>query len=230
MITQLFFDFFGTLVSYSEGIGNNPMLRTREAFAAHGISWNSLEFSILFNDVWTDLEIEASSTMREYDMREGMSRILRQARVSASDDEVATLSEVYVADWSGSVGAIDGVAEMILRLGLPATVVSNTHHPPLVPRLIEQFQLRSLIGPILTSVEHGFRKPHPSIYTAALTAAECRPEEALFIGDNALCDYRGPRQQGMQAVLVSGEPVSGVPEEHRLVTILDVERWLTTHS
>ena len=37
---------------------------------------------------------------------------------------------------------------------------------------------------IVVSDEHGWRKPHPQIFTDALSVLGVRPEEALFVGDS----------------------------------------------
>ena len=54
---------------------------------------------------------------------------------------------------------------------------------------------------IVSSCELGYRKPHPSIYEAALTAMGVRPEETLFVGDRLDADVAGPAALGMRTVL-----------------------------
>ena len=43
-------------------------------------------------------------------------------------------------------------------------------------------------------------KPAPFIFSAALSAANCRPEEAVYIGDSLLHDVVGARKSGLHSV------------------------------
>ena len=51
----------------------------------------------------------------------------------------------------------------------------------------------------IPGIEHGFRKPHPTIYQRALAAARLDPADVLFVGDDAECDYHGPKAAGIRA-------------------------------
>jgi putative hydrolase of the HAD superfamily len=94
-----------------------------------------------------------------------------------------------------------------LRIGL----ISNTH------RCLSSFQthfaLGGLIAAAVSSSEHGYMKPHPSIFEAALRQLGVAPHEAMMVGDSLSQDIAGARRLGMQAVLVcrSGAlpPVAG---------------------
>lgn len=90
-----------------------------------------------------------------------------------------------------------------IRLGL----ISNTH------RCLETFQrhfaLQGLIAAAVSSSSHGFMKPHPSIFEAALARAGVHsPADAVMVGDSLPHDIEGARRIGMRGVLVSrsGEP------------------------
>jgi putative hydrolase of the HAD superfamily len=87
--------------------------------------------------------------------------------------------------------AADGV-----RLGL----VSNSH------RCLDAFQahfaLRGLISAAVSSPEHGFMKPHPSIFAEAVRRLDVRPGEALMVGDSVRHDVEGALLAGLRAALV----------------------------
>lgn len=96
------------------------------------------------------------------------------------------------------------------RIGL----ISNTH------RCLASFQSHFELGPFITaavsSSEHGFLKPHPSIFRAALEMVGVEPDDGVMVGDSLAHDIAGARQVGMRAVLLtrSGEPsaaAAGVP-------------------
>jgi FMN phosphatase YigB (HAD superfamily) len=53
-------------------------------------------------------------------------------------------------------------------------------------------------------------------YHAHLDAIGRNAGDVVFIGDNAECDYFGPREAGIESYLIAARPVSGVSELHRL--------------
>jgi putative hydrolase of the HAD superfamily len=83
-----------------------------------------------------------------------------------------------------------------LRIGL----VSNSH------RCLESFQshfeLQGLIDATISSPDHGFMKPHPSIFSEALDRLATPPSEALMVGDSIRDDVDGAVRAGMRAALV----------------------------
>jgi HAD superfamily hydrolase (TIGR01549 family) len=95
------------------------------------------------------------------------------------------------------------LVEQGIRLGL----ISNTH------RSLETFQvhfaLEGLVAATVSSSEHGYLKPHPSIFEAALRLVDVPPEEAVMVGDSFKHDIAGALSVGMRGVLLkrSGEPL-----------------------
>jgi putative hydrolase of the HAD superfamily len=83
-----------------------------------------------------------------------------------------------------------------VRIGL----ISNSH------RCLESFQshfeLRGLIDATISSPDHGFMKPHPSIFSEALQRLGVQPSEAVMVGDSVRDDVEGALRAGMRAVLV----------------------------
>jgi HAD superfamily hydrolase (TIGR01549 family) len=57
------------------------------------------------------------------------------------------------------------------------------------------------------SRSHGWTKPHPSIFRAALERLEVEPEEAAMVGDSPEDDIEGAKALGMQAFLLDREGV-----------------------
>ena len=81
------------------------------------------------------------------------------------------------------------------RLGL----ISNSHRCLL--SFQEHFDLRGFAAAVSSS-EHGFMKPHPSIFEAALAQAGVEAAEAVMVGDSVAHDIEGARRSGMRGVLV----------------------------
>ena len=59
---------------------------------------------------------------------------------------------------------------------------------------------------------HGWTKPHPSIFRAALERLEVEPEEAAMVGDSPEDDIEGAKALGMRAFLLDRE---GLHPEHK---------------
>jgi HAD superfamily hydrolase (TIGR01662 family) len=84
--------------------------------------------------------------------------------------------------------------------GIKIGLISNSHRS--MQAFEEHFELRGLISAAVTSHEHGYMKPHPSIFAAALAQAGVAAEESLMVGDSIAHDIEGARRAGMRGVLV----------------------------
>jgi putative hydrolase of the HAD superfamily len=94
-------------------------------------------------------------------------------------------------------GALRTLRDQGVRLGL----ISNSH------RCLESFQshfeLDGLIAVTVSSSDHGFMKPHPSIFQEALRLMAVAPSEAAMVGDSLAHDVLGARQAGMRGILLA---------------------------
>jgi len=83
-----------------------------------------------------------------------------------------------------------------LKIGL----ISNSHRS--LDDFVEHFRLHGLVAAAVSSAEHGYLKPHPSIFEAALAQAGVEAREALMVGDSLTHDVRGAHAVGMRGVLL----------------------------
>ena len=83
-----------------------------------------------------------------------------------------------------------------LRIGL----ISNSHR--CLASFQTHFDLEGLFSVALSSSDHGYMKPHRSIFEAALRAVEVEPREAVMVGDSFAHDVEGARRLGMRGILV----------------------------
>jgi putative hydrolase of the HAD superfamily len=116
----------------------------------------------------------------------------------------ACAREIY-AEWAAcqhfemydDVAAVLGVlAGAGIRIGL----ISNSHR--CLASFQSHFELQGLVTATVSSSEHGFMKPHASIFTAALQLVDVRADEALMVGDSVQQDVEGALRAGMRAVLL----------------------------
>jgi putative hydrolase of the HAD superfamily len=83
-----------------------------------------------------------------------------------------------------------------------------------VPAGLESFQahfeLEGLIDVAVSSSQHGYMKPHASIFEAALKLAGVEASESVMVGDSLSQDIEGARRVGMRGVLVRrSDPIEG---------------------
>ena len=83
-----------------------------------------------------------------------------------------------------------------IRLGL----ISNSHRH--LGSFESHFGLRGLISVKVSSFNHGFMKPHPSIFEVALREMNVPAEAAAMVGDSMAHDMAGARQVGMRPILL----------------------------
>lgn len=108
----------------------------------------------------------------------------------------------------------DDVPDVLHELhssGLKIGLISNSHR--CLSSFESHFELRGLFSVALSSVEHGYMKPHPSIFEAALRGAGVEASEAVMVGDSLTHDVDGARRLGMRGVLVARSgPVQAPPD------------------
>ena len=111
------------------------------------------------------------------------------------------------------------------RLG----VLTNTHAVQLVLDHLTAMGEMASLDAVVTSVELGWRKPHPSTYRAALAALGTTAADTVFVGDTRDtrdADDDGPRGVGMPAFLIDTGGVHDIDESHRLTDVFDLSARL----
>jgi putative hydrolase of the HAD superfamily len=120
----------------------------------------------------------------------------------------AVAQEIY-AEWAACRHFVlyDDVAPTLRALssrGIRVGLISNSH------RCLESFQahfaLDGLIAGAVSSSEHGYLKPHPSIFESALTLLGVDAAASVMVGDSLSHDIEGARRVGMHAILVQRSP------------------------
>jgi putative hydrolase of the HAD superfamily len=92
------------------------------------------------------------------------------------------------------------------RLGL----ISNSHRP--LESFESHFDLAGLISVRVSSADHGYLKPHPSIFQSALDQMGVAAGAAAMVGDSLSHDIAGARQIGMRGILIARGGATPVDE------------------
>ena len=103
--------------------------------------------------------------------------------------------------------ALEALADSDIVIGL----ISNSHR--CLDSFQEHFELNDLVDVAVSSSQHGFMKPHPSIFEAALKLAGVSAPDAVMVGDSLTQDIDGARRVGMRGVLVRRSETIDRPRE-----------------
>ena len=120
--------------------------------------------------------------------------------------EIESVAREIYDDWAehGYFSLYDDVPETLELLheqGFRLGLISNTHR--CLASFQSHFELEGLISVALSSSEHGFMKPHPSIFRAALELMQVQAEDAVMVGDSLAHDVLGAQQAGMRGILLT---------------------------
>ena len=139
--------------------------------------------------------------------------------MGGSGPAIAACAREMYDEWAGNQHFLlyDEVPEVLASLrrrGLLIGLISNSHR--CLASFQSHFELDGLISAAVSSSEHGYLKPHPSIFEAALRVVGVTAEEAVMVGDSLTQDIEGARRVGIRGILVarSGRveaPLDGVP-------------------
>ena len=106
---------------------------------------------------------------------------------------------------------VEPVLTALAARGFILGVISNSHRS--LEAFKAHFKLDALLSIGVSSAEHGFMKPHRSIFETALRQAQVPPAQAVMVGDSVKADIEGAVAAGMRGVLVrrSGDPPPALP-------------------
>lgn len=96
---------------------------------------------------------------------------------------------------------VPDVLRALRASGITMGLITNSHR--CLASFQTHFELEGLFAVTLSSLDHGYMKPHPSIFEAALRAVGAEPSEAVMVGDSLSHDVEGARRLGMRAILVA---------------------------
>lgn len=96
---------------------------------------------------------------------------------------------------------VDFTLRLLKARGLELGLISNGHRSLI--SFQSHFELEGLISVTISSLDHGYMKPHASIFQAALAAVRVPASEAVMVGDSYAHDVVGAEAVGMRGILLS---------------------------
>ncbi|MDZ5812601.1 HAD family hydrolase [Halorubrum sp. AD140] len=173
------------------------------AFRERGYEMNRATFDELYATGRREAKRETGGTAASHSRHIYFKRALQR---HADEHDAAAALAVADAYWEGYMDAMalcDGVASVFDALAAADTDVA------IVTNLTTRVQLQKLarlgiddrIDRLVTSEEVGREKPSALPFATTLAAFDCRPSEALMVGDNVDADVAGANAVGMDTAL-----------------------------
>jgi putative hydrolase of the HAD superfamily len=218
-------DFYGTVVDYSPGWTVQGYHGSHALACSIGTSVGYAEFLTGWSAEYARFENRSTDDHREFSMEAIMAAFLaRLLHREPAPAETAAMVGAYSREWNTGVRHPPGIAALIDVLAdrFRLAIVSNTHEAAVVRDHLDAMGISHLFAAVVTSVEVGYRKPHPAIYAAALGQLETTAAHAVFVGDTYTADYVGPTAEGITAFLIDGAERHDVPAARRLRTLSEL--------
>lgn len=96
---------------------------------------------------------------------------------------------------------VDATLRELKARGLLIGLITNGHRS--LTAFQSHFELDGVIDVTLASRDHGYMKPHASIFRAALELAQIPAHDAVMVGDSYAHDILGAESVGMRGVLIA---------------------------
>ncbi|MHA1959810.1 MAG: HAD family hydrolase [Candidatus Thorarchaeota archaeon] len=142
-------------------------------------------------------------------MEEQFRTVLCSLGVSKYDSvDIMSLRDAYWSPIIQKACARKGGPQLLSDLkkaGFKLGLVSNFWKPALIS-ILERLDLENCFDAIVTSIELGFKKPHPNIFHSALDSIQTRPSQAAMVGDDPEADVLGAHRLGMLTIRLTRGP------------------------
>ena len=135
-----------------------------------------------------------------------LDELLRQKGYRLSKTVISNaLRAMYAVTQSNWYPELDAAPtlEILKNTGFRIGYVSNGADDENTQVLIDKAGLRGYTEFILSSAAFGLRKPHPTIFQAALDHFQLKPEEAVMVGDTLEADILGANRMGMASIWIT---------------------------
>jgi putative hydrolase of the HAD superfamily len=169
----------------------------------HGVTVDPLRFEAAVAAASTILDDDQQVTY-EHELFVRYTRAIIEAMGGQGPTLDACAREIY-DEWAACqhfflYEDVRPTLQQLAASGYKLGLISNSHR--CLASFQEHFDLGGLIAGAVSSSEHGFLKPHPSIFEVALKQIGVEARQALMVGDSFRHDIQGALRVGMRGVLV----------------------------
>jgi HAD superfamily hydrolase (TIGR01662 family) len=194
----------------------------RQSCARHGLVVDELLFDAAVAGAGSALE--TTDHLYDADVFINYTRRIIELMGGADTSAVEAVAREMYEDWASHhhfsvYEDVRDCLEALDRDGVRLGLISNSHR--CLASFQSHFGLDSLFSVAVSSAVHGYMKPHPTIFRAALAHMQVEAAEALMVGDSLTHDVLGARQIGMDAVwLARGSMPHGRDDDVRVIASL----------
>jgi len=188
----------------------------RRACAAHGIDVDPAKFDEATAASSFILD-EVEEQIYKHDLFIHYTASIIEHMGGRGANVVQVASEIY-DQWSGNhhFELYDDVPQVMAELkqrGFILGLISNSHRS--LDAFREHFSLADFVSVSVSGAEHGYMKPHRSIFERALERAGVTAADSMMVGDSFKHDIEGALNAGWRAVLLkrSGEVPYALPAD-----------------
>jgi putative hydrolase of the HAD superfamily len=185
-----------------------------EACARHGVVVDASRFDAAVAEASDTLHVEGG--VYDPEIFVDYTRRIIEGMGGSGPGAVAAARDLYDA-WSAChhFTLYEEVPEVLRALhadGFTIGLISNSQRP--LKTFEEHFELHGLFKVAISSSDHGYMKPHPSIFEEGLRQAGVAAGDAVMVGDSVPHDIAGALSLGMRGILVARSGLSkGAPAE-----------------
>ncbi|MCL2701145.1 MAG: HAD family hydrolase [Phycisphaerae bacterium] len=144
-------------------------------------------------------------TRREFNSLDLLGRMSTSMGHRLTNDQMLELAWKFYLPLRQQATVESGTRELLQDFrsqGLTLGLVSNTFLPPeVLDRHLQEVDLLDLLPYRVYSSQVFYRKPHPGIFSVALSQARLEAGATLFVGDSLHADIHGANRNGMTSVL-----------------------------
>ena len=207
MIKALFFDLNGTLIDILTDENDESVFRTTANFLSYSKVYISPEkMRKLFIELNRAQRATSPEEFPEFDVQKIFREIIDscgQAGISAEkcDSLAIEVSRIFRSASRRKLELYPHVRDVLdqLKERYIFAAVSDGQSLWAKPEMCAA-GLEEYFSTVIVSGDHGFRKPDPRMYTAALEQYSLKPQEVIFVGNDMFRDIYGAGKLGMKTV------------------------------
>jgi putative hydrolase of the HAD superfamily len=187
-----------------------------EATRRLGYDLDREEFDALYLSGRREAKRDTSGTAASHSRALYFKHGLREHAGRPVPEDALTLTEAF---WSAYFEAmepfpgLEGTFEALAEADVDVGVTTNLTTPTQLRKLCE-LGIEDRVDAFVTSEEAGREKPGSATFTLSLARLDCRPGDAVFVGDKPESDIAGANAVGLETVLFNGQTDSETPTAH----------------
>ncbi|KMP12598.1 hypothetical protein UR09_00790 [Candidatus Nitromaritima sp. SCGC AAA799-A02] len=229
----ILFDWAYTLVDLIDEDDHAAFVRLTDFLRERGVELPDFDrLFTAYQDMFYGLIAESRQTHREACFETVLRYLFFRFGIELQDR--ATWTEILTVYYDVIHGVrilypdVVGTLEAMQKAGVRMGVVSNTTNPKFIKEEeMHRTRLDRFFEFALYSSVMPYRKPHPSIFRAAVERFGLEAREILFVGDDLRMDVAGPQAVGLSTAWLNrkgASPIDGIVPDYQLTRLDDLLR------